>query len=369
MKPILYAYPQWHTVSFTLIARKHIEYLRKIGGTTVYEIDELMVPSFTPVIRYSLILHPAFYSMFRILETRKDIWGRFREDYYQWWRSFYDQLIGLDVCDSDAYTELAVSIANRFDKFVVPSRFCVDVARRSGIKARVYRLPHGVDPEWYTTPNVWESPIRQKISTSLVNLYLYKMRRNVKFILFFLIHSGERKGWNEVYEVYTRLARERRDVVLVLKTVFPNIPEYQQVMQYGALQVYEWLDDYEKMALFDMTDVTLMFSRGGGFEMVALESLARGVPVLACEYGSWTEYVPPFLWVKKGRRVQPLPNNAFHGGYGYAVDVEDALNKLHVVLDNLDEYRAKVQEWREKVLSKEYRWDIIAQRLVEIVND
>ena len=369
MKPILYAYPRWHTVSFTLVARKHLEYLRRLGYASVYELDELMVPAFTPSTRYSLVLHPGFFIMFRVLESRKDIWGRFREDYYQWWRGFYDQVIGIDVCDSDAYTDYAVSIANRFDKFVVPSSFCVEVARRSGVKARVYRLPHGVDPEWYTAPNVWEITPRQRLSPSLVQLYLYKMKRGRKFILFFLIHSGERKGWPEVYEVYTRLARERKDVVLVLKTAFPNIPEYQQVMQYGALQVYEWLSDYEKMALFDMVDVTLMFSRGGGFEMVALESLARGVPVLTSDYGSWTEYVPPFLQVRRGRRVQPLPGNAFHGGYGYAVDVEDALNKLHVILDNLDEYRARVLEWRERVLSKEYRWDVIARRLVEIVSD
>jgi len=41
-RSIVYAYPQWHTVSFTLVAKKHIEQLRKY--TKVYEWDEIDDP-------------------------------------------------------------------------------------------------------------------------------------------------------------------------------------------------------------------------------------------------------------------------------------------------------------------------------------
>ena len=54
-------------------------------------------------------------------------------------------------------------------------------------------------------------------------------------------------------------------------------------------------------------------------------------------------------------------------GYGYKVDVEDALNKIHNILDNYDDYKARVEEWRQKVLKNEYRWDIIEQKLVKII--
>jgi glycosyltransferase involved in cell wall biosynthesis len=54
-------------------------------------------------------------------------------------------------------------------------------------------------------------------------------------------------------------------------------------------------------------------------------------------------------------------------GYGYRVDVEDALNKVHDILENYDEYRAKVEEWRQKVLNNEYRWDLIAEKLVKVI--
>jgi len=366
---ILYAYPKWHTVSFSLVAKKHIEYMRRICCLELHEIDELQVPTFTPSSRYTLILHPAFYIMHRVIQSRRDVFGKFREDYFRWWRSNYDQLVGIDVCDSDCFSKYAVMLANRYDKFIVPSKFCVEVAKKSGIKSKVYRVPHGVDPEWYELPNIWESAPVSAISPALLQLYLYKLRKNKKIILFWLWHSGERKGWPEVYEFYTKLRRERDDVVLVLKTWVPNPIEYQQTMHLGCINIYGWISETDKMALFDLADITLNFSRGGGFELNCLESLARGTPCIASDYGSWTDYVPSYLLIKRGKKVQPLPNNVLHSGYGYTVDVEDALNKVHEILDNIEEYKCRVLEWRERVLKKEFRWDVVAKKIVEVLMD
>ena len=365
---IIYAYPMWHRVSFTVIAEKHVEWVKKLGLAEVYEVDELGITSMYPILKYTLVLHPAFFIMHRILQTRVDRNGRFREDYYSWWRDLWDGLIGVDVCDSDAYTQYAVEIASRFDKFIVPSNFCVEVARKSGVKAKVYRLPHGADPEWYTTPNVWEVAPVKAVNPSLVEAYLYKIKKGRKFLLFWLWHSADRKGFPELVQLYTKLVRVRKDVMLLLKTMTPNSDAFQVLAPYGVINIYGWLDEYEKMALYDLADVNLMFSRGGGWEMNCFESLVRGVPCIAPDWGSWKDYVPEFLTVRTGLKVQPLPNNAIHGGYGYTVDVEDALNKVNDVLDNYEEYKARTEEWRVR-LSKEFRWDLIARKLVDFIND
>jgi glycosyltransferase involved in cell wall biosynthesis len=140
-------------------------------------------------------------------------------------------------------------------------------------------------------------------------------------------------------------------------------------MHLGAIQIYGWLSDYEKMALYDLADITLMFSRGGGFEVNALESLVRCTPVVTSSVGSWTDYVPPYLQVKVGERVKVFEDNAIHVGYGYKVDVEDALGKINDILENYDDYRARVEEWRSKVLKSEYRWDIVVKKLVEVISN
>jgi hypothetical protein len=48
------------------------------------------------------------------------------------------------------------------------------------------------------------------------------------------------------------------------------------------------------------------------------------------------------------------------------VDVESALNKVHDILDNIEEYRAKLKEYKLK-LSEEYCWDNVAERLVKVL--
>jgi len=340
--------------------------MRKFPNVLLNEVDELAFPQFTPVSKPVAFAHPAMFIMHRVIQARTDLHGNFRWEYFEWWKNHFKKLIGIDVADSDRMSRLAVDILNMYDELIVPSTFCKHVYESSGVKRKVHVVPHGVDPEWYEMPNLWETVPPASISPAILHVYLYKLRTRRKIILFWLWHSGQRKGWNEVRQFYEKIRKERDDVILVLKTGIANPIEYQQVMHLGCINIYGWISETDKLALYDIADLVLVFSRGGGFELNALEALARGVPVLTVDWGCFLDYVPPYLRCKKGRRVQPLPGNKLHVGYGYAVDVEDAVNKAHHILDNLDEYRAKVNEWREKVLKKRFRWDVIARMLIEI---
>jgi glycosyltransferase involved in cell wall biosynthesis len=368
----LYVYPTHSNVSFALVARKHIEYLKRMGFADIFELDELAFPGFRPYIRYTAVLHPHIYIWGKVLSYfNNKVHERLRDKvmlYLERFRSLYDGLIAIDVCDSDRISGYAVDLLNNADRVVVPSSYCVNVYRGSGVKAPIYRIPHGVDPEWYSTSSFWNTKPIKRVNPALAELYLYKIKRGKKLLLFWLWHSPGRKGWPEVKQVYERLVKERRDVMLVLKTVYPNMPEFYEVMHLGAIQIHGWLSEYEKMALYDLADITLMFSRGGGFELSALESLARGVPAIASNIGSWVDYIPDFLLVRAGERVKVFENNAIHVGYGYKVDVMDAVDKIHDILENYDDYRARVEEHRLKVLSKEYRWDEIAVKLVDVIS-
>jgi glycosyltransferase involved in cell wall biosynthesis len=367
-----YVYPRWHKVSFTLIAEKHVEYLRKLGAR-VQEVDELAFPSLYPVTSPTTITHPHLYIMLRVLQVHSHKLppkaGQLDVESLNYWRSKYDQLVAVDVCDSDRMSAAAVELLNMADKVVVPSSFCKQVYETSGVKKPVYVVPHGVDPEWYETGNVWDTRPAKSLHPMLVELLLYKLKKNKRLLLFWLWHSPERKGWMEVYQFYRMLRNQRDDVVLVLKTAAPRSSEFMQVADQGAIEVYGWLTEYDKMALYDLVDVTLNFSRGGGFELNCLESLARGTPCVASNWGSWLDYLPGFLQVRRGLEVEVLPGNIFHVGRGYTVDVEDAVTKVADILDNYEEYRAKTMEWREKVLKPEFRWDVVAQHLLEVVSN
>jgi glycosyltransferase involved in cell wall biosynthesis len=379
MDPILYVYPLWYTVSFSLVARKHVEHIKKLNLARIYEMDELVFTNFVPSIRYDAVVHPFLFIWERVVnKIDKTTLPRLNhrvKQYVEDFKSKYNQVIAVDVCDSDMISEYAVDLFIYADKVIVPSNFCVDVYRSSGVKKPVYRVPHGVDEDWYRTHNIWNTELREKVDKLVRSVYEYKVKKNKKILLFWLWHSPERKGLDEVIKVYTRLRKERNDVALVMKVAsFPSFlvahlsPDYPQKPEELDINfVIGWLSDFDKMALYDLADITLMFSVGGGFEISTLESLARGVPVVASNKGSWTDYVPQFLQVKSGDRVKVFDKHDIHIGYGYKVDVEDALNKIHDILDNYEEYKARTEEWRKKVLKNEYRWDIIAQKLVNII--
>jgi glycosyltransferase involved in cell wall biosynthesis len=369
-KKIFYTYFKNLLTSFTLISQKHIEYMRKIPEIEVYTFDAEYFPYLNPRREYIAVLHPWIGIWWRYLNSLEDTKKRFYT-YREIDRLKWNGLVGFDVCDSDEISNKAVQMINQADKIIVPSNFCKEVFERSGVRTKIFRIPHGVDLEWYTTPSVMETGPLKPISTAVVAPYFYKLKTNSKMLLFWLWHSSLRKGLEEVIEVYKKLASERDDVFLVIKTSTKDQPGIdlvrKQIGDKRVMQIYGWIDDYEKIALYDAADITLVFSRGGAFELNALESLARGIPVVTSDWGPWTEYVPRFLQAKRGERVRVLPESTIHTGYGYKVDVEDALNKIHDILENYDDYKERVEEWRKKVLMNEYRWDIIAEKIVEVI--
>jgi glycosyltransferase involved in cell wall biosynthesis len=375
MLNILYAYYTEYLTSFSLISKKHVEYIRRLGLARVYEFDGRGLINFKPTVRYVLILHPWIALWDAVIgglysKVNESLRHRLSQ-YVTHSKSLYDELVGFDVCDSDAVSDWAVSLLNDADLVIVPSNYCVDVFRKCGVRKPVYRLPHGVDPEWYTTPNITVTGPRQKVSLAATLPYMYKVKTGRKMLLFWLPHSGGRKGFQEVLEVYKRLLRERDDVFLTIKTSVKDMPEVnyvkRELSELGVIHIYGWMSDYEKMLLYDSADITLLFTRGGAFELNCLESLARGTPCIAHDRGSWIDYLPEFLRVRAGERVKVLENSSIHVGYGYKVDVDDAVGKINDILDNYDDYKARVEEWRSKVLENEYRWDLIVKRLVNIV--
>jgi len=372
MLKILYVYSFTPTTSFTIVSMKHIEYMRRLGLVHVDELSMNAFPLFKSSNRYVVAIHPFLFiwtktvSLFEqaLPGDRKHMLRNMVEEL----KSRYEKIVGIYVCDTDALSREAVNVLNEADVLVVPSAFCVDVYRRCGVSKPVYRVPHGVDPTWYTAKNVWENTFTVGLTPALIRLRQYKLRTGKKLLLWWFWHSWLRKGGPWVETVYERLIKRRNDVKLVVKTSEYEMRELTNLMALGIVQIYGWLTEREKLALYDLADVTLMFSVGGAFELNGLESLARGVPAVAVDWGPWTEYIPPFLRVKPGERVRPLPDNNVHIGYGYAIDVEDAVAKIEDILDNYYEYRARVDEWRLKVLYPQYRWDEVAKQLVSTIS-
>lgn len=347
---VWYVYPLWHKVSFTLVAQNYVKYLKPFYR--LYEIDELAIFSINPHSNPTVILHPYFFMVTRDPKRFIQLKG------------YYKSVIGIDVADSDRISQGAVILANYSDAIVVPSNWSKQAYIRSGVRVPIYVVPHGLSEEYYKPPRPSNEPIIRE-------LRLKKRKNNLIYVLFILMHSGERKGAHLVYEVLKEIQKMYKNVYLVLKVGWAGGYHFELLKQLRGFYFSKWLSETEMVNLYDTCDIYTMFSIGGGFEIPAIESLSRGVVVLACDRGSWTDYLPDFLLIPHGRYVPVFPKanplTSIHCGGGYEINVEKAIDKMKDVIENLEEYKAKVREYWEKVKHR-WTWKAVSLKLKEVID-
>lgn len=334
----------WHKVSFSLIAEKHVRELRKYFR--LYAIDELALSGLYPATNPLIILHPFFYPMSKYAKRLQRLLARVRG------------IIGIDVADSDRISNLAVSMTHYAEAMIVPSNWAKEAYIRSGVKVPVHVVHHGVDSSWFTTP---------KRLTIFKNIYDLKVNHGLVYLLFFCWHSPYRKGLDLVLRVYELVRKERKDIVLICKFMTPNGEPHRVVRKLGGIIVSGWLTEEQKRELYDVADIYLLFTRGGGFELNGLEALARGNVVLSANEGSWVDYMPSFGLLPSRPCPYVLKDNPIHCGRGREIIVEKAVDKICEVADNLDDYKARIREHVDKHIRGKYTWEYIGRQLAEII--
>jgi hypothetical protein len=63
-----------------------------------------------------------------------------------------------------------------------------------------------------------------------------------------------------------------------------------------------------------------------------------------------------------------LPDNPIHTGTGVEMDVEKAVDRLHTILDNMDDYKARVAEYVDTRIRNEFTWSRVGAILKEVVD-
>lgn len=350
---VYYVYPMFKRVSWNAIAKKHLKYLKSYMN--IFPIDENAFPALYPFNNSIVILHPFFYPIEKFEAKFKSVAARVKG------------VIGIDVADSDAISEYAASLANRATAIIVPSNFAKRSYVNSGVRVPVYVVPHGVDREWIDAPKT-----QPKTFAKLAD---HKEKRCLKFIISYQMHSEYRKGLDILIKLFKELRNERNDVALVLKTsqyvgvIDGKIgDENTHVEKLLTLRMpIRWLTEGEQMELFDLCEIYALTSRGGGFEHPPLLGLARGEIVIGARGGAWDDYMPDWGLVDSKRSGQVLPGNHIHVGRGVEMEIDRAVDRLCDVLDNLDDYRARVKEHTNKVIREKFVWDRICFELGKIL--
>lgn len=341
MRYIFYAYPLFKRVSFNVIAEKHVEQLKKYFRVEC--IDEHALPFLGGIIRPFILIQPFFYP-FQKYEKRL-VRKMLR------WKG----IIGVDVADSNRISRYAVKLTEYAKAMIVPSNFARHSYINSGVRKPVYVVPHGVDEEYISAP-------KRKSSTFKYLEYI-KTVKGKKILLSYIVHSEYRKGLDLLYEIYYRLKKERSDIILAIKDAFGV-----KIIENKEKRIYDkWLTEQEKIELFDLSDVFILASRGGGFEHPALEAIARGVPTIGAEGGAWQDYMCKWMLIPSKPSDVVLAGNPIHVGIGVEMIVDKAVDRIHEILDNLDEFKAKTIEHVNCRIKSQFTWEKVGLKLKEVV--
>ncbi|AZI75937.1 putative glycosyltransferase [Sulfolobales Beppu rod-shaped virus 1] len=347
-KTIFYVYPQHHDVSFKYVAQQHIAMLRE--KYIVYEIPALSFYQFTPFNYPISIIHPFFYSMWR--------WGKIEFSFYDMYRSRVSKILGVEVADTDKIAEQFVNYANNLsDGLIVNSNWSHDVFINSGTKVPVYVVPHNFNGKLLLPDD------KLKVNEKVLQIEKLKNEKKFKLVMISLWHSDYRKGADIFHEIARRVQKERQDVYFLVKSGGIR-QDFNDLKMFNIAGVVSF-DNMVKM--YRISDLYLLTSRGGSFELNGLEAFVSGIPVIATKDGAWVEYFPSDLQdllVDIAKKPRIFLDNPIHIGNGVEMNIEKAVDKVLEVLDNIEDLKEKVKK-NKKFWIENYSFEAIKQKLLD----
>ena len=347
----------WANDSFGLVGWFHIYYMDKKNFEIVdIAYDALKDPGWMNwTEKRNILLHPFLYpfaTAFKLHESIKSFGNLL---------GMKNRIGGFDVSDSDKISSIAALLINKLDLIMVPSSWCRDAFIRSGVRSEIVQvLPHGISNEFVSVGLGEDLETENSEIKMLRELKSGGGERNI-LVLFFCVHSEWRKGADLVAEVMRRIQRKEvgKNVILVVKSGCDLNITYPGVR---AVKVGGWLDGNDLRRLYDTCDILISPSRGGGFELNALEGISRGLVTLVTNGGCFIDLMQYYIGVNVGRHVQPLPGNPVHIGFGPECDINDFEGKLEDAIVRLDYWKAVFRERSEEIREK-YTWKNTALKL------
>lgn len=343
-----YIYFKTHKVSFHYVAKKYIEQLQN-AGIEVIEHDRYL--HLVNAKGKLAILHPALHIAL----------GSPAPAFPKIIRNF-EHLIAIDVCDTDHLTPLSAWVLSNHDYVFASCEFCKKVFLASGVQSDVDVLWHGVDEYFFREPR---EPKSEEI----------KFIRDLKGfrILYFLWHDSFRKGADVVAEAIAKLQKKYDNIYVIVKLSEVFDPLFHLLFYLKNVYILRaWLDVDELIDLYDSVDLVLVPSRSGGFELNALEALARRKPVIVSEHGAFDDYCITCLRVKSRGRVRIYEHSPIislmHDGMGVNPDPNDLAQKIEYVMNNYDEV-LKIYQKTFDYVRENFTWKKVSEKLIKKVKE
>lgn len=252
--------------------------------------------------------------------------------------------IGLFTCEADAIPRDMVRICNGFDLVCVPSKWCFNAFSKSGVEASKLRIVnHGVDEAFKPLPDAQKFDKFTFLHLCSATKYLERKGTMDLLYAFDRVFRGNKDVQLKVYRV------ESEERVFFRSEAVPSAPPSEQAKRYNSV------------------NMLIAPSRGEGFSLIPLESLACGISAALTNATGSTEYFP--VEDPQSYGVVEIPHKGKfrwgqEAGDGVDLDRRGLLDALKLSYDNREALSINAIKNAESIKNK-WAWNVVLKDFLD----
>ncbi|MBW1974200.1 MAG: glycosyltransferase [Deltaproteobacteria bacterium] len=287
--------------------------------------------------------------------------------------------IGRVVYETDSLPLDWVVKCNAMDEIWTASQFNVESFKKAGVKVPIYKIPEGIDTNFFS-PNIPPLSIPRKRGFVFLSVFEWLYR----------------KGWDLLLKAWVEAFSQKDDVCLVLRTYPPNVTEGREAEKEIWYRINQFLGKLgvskkeiapiivlaEQIplkympSLYKFADAYVMPSRGEGWGRPYMEAMAVGLPTIGTRWGGNLEFMNDensyLIDVEELEIIDEKMELAFYRGQYWAKpSVQHLAEIMRYVYERRDEAKKRGDKARRDI-KKKWDWDTVTEialkRLGEIAN-
>lgn len=290
-------------------------------------------------------------------------------DYPMHWRDGYGILIGGFVHEGTRLWDGWAEKTYILDGVFAPSNATKNLMKWNGVRKTIIKvIPHGVDTEIYKLP---EEPYNKLKNESFTFLSVNSWGG----------YEGDRKGTDLLIKAFDEEFKDEKNVKLLLKISTFWMPKFdvekaiEKILGHKNENILfndKLLDEKELVTFYQNADVFVAPTRGEGFGLTILNSLACGLPVIVTkDYNSghmdFCKNNPAVLFVEAPNVKQGDPAFFCPGNMLAEPDIESLKKQMRYAYENRKELIKMGLEGSK--LAREWTWEKSAKMFIDLIKE